>query len=863
MRCVNRHRLAIWAVALVLAPGCVAEVGPLHLELGRLRAPIEHSFGIVQRGEPLGASLLIENLGPGAVHVVGVQLAPGSETPTHRFEVEPMQQWLRPGEAHELPVRFVPLDDSRDFVSTTLTIISDTDDPDRPGTKQSVQVILTGRSMRYGLEVSPQPVDFGLVPPGTRASVEVRMSNLLDVPLTVYTPDAIDGRAALSGSDGPGAFTIDAYVGPQGDMPRGRALLEPGASLVVPAHLLAPAVSLGGHSAATWRVAGCADEVCTQTVELTGQTENNALICQPQDIDFGQVFPGLRRERSLRCFNRSGTLLNIVEVSMGPGSDRELSVGGPGAPVILPGEFVDMMASFAPTEVTFQRGGESSGTVVVRVQAGDTGLEGAATVRLFGQVGGARLEIHPNPLDFGEVAVRTALSEVITIENIGFETALIQSVEVDTMGTGLFSASTAPFSLPRGASMEYPVTFSPLQAGTFTSGLRFNSNDAVTPVHAVGLIGIGLDIPPCLYELEPAEVQFGAVRLGQQDVREIRVRNTGTGDCLVRDFRIELSPGQTSSAFALADGPAPPTRLTAGQEFRLRLRFAPVEAGNHQAWLTFYVSDPQASNPRIPLYGVGRPLIEVACPGPVTTPAGQPVSLTVQADAVGNIVSYNWAIVNAPTGGIGTPNQWSPAPPTSATESFLAFIVGLYELQATVTDDLGNQASCTTLVTAEGRGLRVTLTWNGPGDIDLHVHRGTSTAWFVDDDCYYANRSPIWNSTFPPSEGPNPELDFDNTTANGPENTRINGVQIGETYTIGAHNFARAQGRRATIQIFCGLGTVPDATLTSRALVGNESSNCSANDFWKVATVVFDSPSTCRVTPLDAYVPSRDACVSY
>jgi len=857
-----RYRLFCIVLGLVTV-SCVAEVGPLTSKLGRLQVEQVLDMGAVQVGQPQVRTLSIHNSGPGALRITGAQLGPGAEAASHRFEVADVELWLRPDESTELEVRLLALQDSGGPVQATLTIISDTEDPDNPGTKQSAQVELQGRTHRYGLAVTPQPIAFGLVSAGQRARIDVTLTNVLDSPLTVSSPDSLDGRAALHSSAGSGRLSIDAFVGPQGDLPRGRAVLEPGASMQVPALFYAPSVSLGGPATGQWRVAGCGDPACLQTVELHAETDNNALICRPEQIDFGSVFPGLERQQELRCYNRSAVPLTIVRAAIETGGDPELSLGAPDLALIPPGGVVRMPAYFRPTEQTFNEGGPSSATVVVQVVDLMSGLEGQAQVELVGQVGGARLEIRPNPLEFGEVAINTELTQRLTIENVGFEPAIVQMVEVDTSATGLYSASTTSFTVPQGATIEFPVTFSPLAAGTFTSGLRFTSNDAVTPTHAVGLVGIGLDIPPCIYELEPAEVQFGAVRIGQEQRVQVRVRNQGPGDCLARSFLIELPNGQTQSAFSLADGPAPPQRLTPGQSFVVPLRFAPVTAGNHQAWLTFYISDPQASNPRIPLYGVGRPLIEVTCPGPITTPAGQPVSLTVQADAVGNIINYEWAIVQAPTGGIGTPNQWNPAPPSSATEDFLAFIVGVYELQATVTDDQGNEAACITEVTAEGRGLRVTLTWNGPGDVDLHVHRGTTAPWFVMDDCYYANRSPVWDTSFPSSQGPNPELDFDNTNANGPENTRINDVQLGETYTIAAHNFAQAQGRRATIQIYCGSGTIADATFTSRPLAGTESSNCSANDFWKVATVVFDSAATCRVVPIDTYVPSRDACSAY
>lgn len=841
---------------------CIGKVRPLELELGRMSAVDAVEFGTVQVGDPREILLEINNPGPGSVHFLSADLSLPSRAP-YRFEVEAAEGWLHPGDVHSILIRFVALGESREVAEATLNLLSDTDDPDRPGNKQSLQVALTARAVQFGLVVAPNPVELGLVESGTQRLAEVRLTNRLDSPLQVYTPDALDGRAALFHTLGAGVFSVDAYVGPDGAMPRGRAVLAGGESLTVPVAFLAPSVSLGGDSEATWRVAGCEAAECVQSVNITASSENDALVCVPEAVDFGQVFPGLQRQQPVRCTNRSQVRLRVVSVSMRAGSDPELDADAPTQTEIDPGGSFEFSAWFRPTEVTYERGGEAVATAMVSVVDDSSGLEGSTSVSLLGQVGGAHLEIRPNPLDFGEVAINTERRDVLFIENVGFETARIQSIEPDISGTGLFRAPTAPFEIPAGATVELEVFFSPRAAGTFTSAMRLTTNDAVTPSHVVGLTGVGLDLNPCLYGLDPAEVQFGAVYLGQEALRTVTVRNVGPGDCLVRDFRVEQPAGQSAGVFALADGPSPPMRLAPGQTFTVRVRFAPADAGDQRASLTFYVSDPAASNPQIPLIAAGRPLVEVECAGAILTAAGQPVVLTAQATALGTIISYDWAIVSAPVGGIGTPDQWQPAPPNAVTETFLPFIVGVYEIQVTVLDDRGNSGGCTTEVTAEGRGLRVTLTWDGPGDVDLHVRRGLSGPWYSDNDCYYANRTPIWDVSAPVSQGQNPELDFDNTSARGPENTRINAVQVGETYTIGAHNFSNARGRSATMQIFCGGGTVPDAVFTSRPLAGVETSNCSGNDFWKVASVVFNSSVSCQVTALDTYVSSRTVCQGF
>ncbi|MBN8610516.1 MAG: hypothetical protein J0L92_08030 [Deltaproteobacteria bacterium] len=242
----------------------------------------------------------------------------------------------------------------------------------------------------------------------------------------------------------------------------------------------------------------------------------------------------------------------------------------------------------------------------------------------------------------------------------------------------------------------------------------------------------------------------------------------------------------------------------------------------------------------------------VMCPGDVTVPAGQPVSLTITSMG---ITSQSWRVVSAPEGGAETA-EWSPTPPTATTESFTPYIVGEYVIEVTGTLASGMTVTCRFRVTALPHGLRVQLRWDGAGDVDLHVHGPTtSTPWFSSpDDCYYANTSPAWGAS----------LDLDNTTADGPENINLDEPVTGSSYTIAVHNYARAAGRTASIDVFCGarMSTMPTATFTSRPLAGTAAGNCTANDFWTVARVTFTSPSTCTVTPIDTYRASSLACTA-
>ena len=96
-----------------------------------------------------------------------------------------------------------------------------------------------------------------------------------------------------------------------------------------------------------------------------------------------------------------------------------------------------------------------------------------------------------------------------------------------------------------------------------------------------------------------------------------------------------------------------------------------------------------------------------------------------------------------------------------------------------------------TLVQPEKQGdsgfFTATLTWNGSGDVDLHVSEPSG------NHIYYARK--IGQSGY---------LDVDNTVAYGPEHfvvpCDLNRSAAG-VYTIAITNYARADGRTATVQI--------------------------------------------------------------
>ncbi len=243
----------------------------------------------------------------------------------------------------------------------------------------------------------------------------------------------------------------------------------------------------------------------------------------------------------------------------------------------------------------------------------------------------------------------------------------------------------------------------------------------------------------------------------------------------------------------------------------------------------------------------------IACPADRSMLAGDTTSLALTR--TGTVSNIAWTVVTGPDGGASSA-VWNPAPPTSATETFRPIIVGAYRIRATARDGFNNPLSCEFNVTAGGRGIRVELTWDGSGDLDLHMHNQTNTAWYNNggaNDCHYARLSTSWGAV----------LDVDNVTANGPENIRVNTPTIGADYTVAVHHYANGAGRRATVKIYCGAGTTPINTFVSAPMTGNQTGNCTNNTFWRVARINADSMGGCTVTTLNTTQTSTAACNAF
>lgn len=841
---------------LFLLVGCVALVGCEDERLGVVEGELVFDevvdFQDVQVGIEATRRLTIRNEGGGVVSVAKIDRDASISGARYAFEAPSAGFEIRGGTAHELTLKFRPFEAMDEPAETVLTLQTD----DGPRT-----LTLKGRGVESGLIVTPNPVDFGTVLIDAVETIEVTITNALPQPTPIFARVS-GGIIEVDITSGTGRFDVQATPTSDGSL----GTLEPGASMTLPVRYFPQEVSGSRGDRGRFVLSNCGFDLCDVDVVLLGLATDSALRCTPASIDFGAINPQSTRTLTATCENIATETVRVQRLSLDLFSAREFTVALPQVTDVASGESFDVEITFAPTMATLSSGAPAMGTVLVEATTlgGDPLLP--IEIAVLGRAGGPKVDVTPLRLDFGLVALGTTHTKRLLVTNTGFDPLVVADVDADTAGTSAFSVSTTSFTLPVGGAQVVEAIFDPQIEGDVASSIVFDTNDLANPTPTVEVTGTGVALPPCVYTVTPPEVRFGQVPLSETPVRGFAIENTGTDACLLSDLDLLPSSSPAPASFTLVDGPLAQRMLMPGDIVNVPVRYAPSRIGTDTATVGFYISDPVDSNPTVRLFGQGEPLLQVACPAPVTTAVGTPVTLTATGQVVGaNITGYTWTITSAPTGGQGTPNQWTPDPPTAATEQFLPLLVGTYDLRVDVLDDVNRSSSCVTRVTAEGEGLTTTLHWNGSGDVDLHVHNQVTTSPWFDalNDCYYSNRNPIWDATYGQGLGANPQLDFDNTFANGPENIRISTPVLNQPYTVGVHNYSGAAGRLATIELYCGGVTTPTQVFVSNPLSGTAGGDCTINDFWRVATVTFVTPSTCVITPIDTYGPSAAACTSF
>lgn len=187
------------------------------------------------------------------------------------------------------------------------------------------------------------------------------------------------------------------------------------------------------------------------------------------------------------------------------------------------------------------------------------------------------IDIAPDLLQFGEVAIGETATAPVVVTNTGTATLQVEAQSIagpDRASFRLGSAKAMP-PVPPGGQTEIPVTFAPTEGGDKVATLVLESN---LGVFTVGLRGTATG--PVL-AISPSSVDFGAVAPDSTAERLVTLTNDGTAALTVVSVQVTgADAGSFTAPEAATVGAIPP-----GESAVLSVQFADPEPGTKQALL--------------------------------------------------------------------------------------------------------------------------------------------------------------------------------------------------------------------------------------------------------------------------------------
>ena len=559
-----------------------------------------------------------------------------------------------------------------------------------PDSPQTLDLAGTGTSANSTLSANPGSIAFGSVAVGSNSTQSITLTNTGTTSIAISQASAAGAGFSMSGL---GPMTLNA-----------------GQSTSFTAQF-APA-SAGSASGSVTITSNATNP--TMTIALSGTGTQASLSANPSSVNFGVLLVGSSATASITLTNGGTT---SVAISGGSATGTGYSISGLSATTLSAGQSTTFTAKFAPTAT-----GAATGSVSITSNAPGSPL----TIALSGTgtQSQPQLTISPASVPFGSVAVGGSASQNVTLTNSG--SGALNITSATPSGTGFSFTGLGAQTINAGASVTFPVKFSPTSAGSVTGSISISSNAPGSPA-TIALSGTGVQGQ---LTANPSTASFGNVTVGSSNSQTITLTNGGTAAVSISQVNV------SGTGFSSSGVPTLPMTLNAGASTTFNAVFAPATSGSVTGSVSLMSNAPN-SPLAIALSGSGVAATHLLTASPTSLSFnnvndGSSSSLTVTLTNTGN---SSVTISSATATGAGfsamgaagttlTPNQTA-----TMTVTFAPTTAGAVGGSVTVASNAANSPS----VALSGTGVQpvassVDLTWTASTSSDVvgyNVYRGT------------------------------------------------------------------------------------------------------------------------------------------
>ncbi len=540
-------------------------------------------LGPVQIGTTRTVDILLRNTGKATLNLEGVfKGVPYDEA----FEYELDRTSLVPNAIAVLSVKFAPLELGEQNAKLIVRSVN--------SEVEEQEIELIGEGASTSLIVDPEFLSFGSVVINSTKEMTVTLTNNSDLDANIEYQNGDKVRRCSSSQADNSVYCVglrDRQIGPDG-----RFSLKKGESTEMKVEFR-PVIA-GARESGSFFLKACEASACEIEVRLDGLSVEQGFVCDPANLDFAKVNPGSCRTMTVGCSNVANEQVTVISwdaATQGAGSTSpDFSIQPSEVRVLAEGDSMDIDVTYCPNEL-----GDDTGTLAIET---DNPRQRTVFIPLNGSGGGPDIQVLPDQLNFGLNSLISPTQRPVTIINNGVDTLEIRDARVD--GSAGFSVeSAAGTRLEPGEFATIAVTFEPFAEGPVQSSLVIASNDQDEPEVTVTLLGEGINLPPCSYEVRSPQMSFGVVERGRTVSRAIEIRNVGAHDCLISSVILQ-DPG-TDPAISLPDGDIISELIPPGAAKTIRVEFAPQRSGTHEGVLEIWISDPINPKIEVRLSGTG------------------------------------------------------------------------------------------------------------------------------------------------------------------------------------------------------------------------------------------------------------------
>lgn len=372
---------------------------------------------------------------------------------------------LGPGASFELDVRYSPT--GAPVAGTVAISVAYTDaSPEESSSRLPAGELLVPLVRRLvgepALVIAPSPLRFGVVPAGTRKTLDLSLSN------GGFGNVALDIGGVDAGSSGL------------------EVVLPPVRSMTADAGITAKITwgpKTGAYFQAELEVEVSTPRVPSARVFVDGTSLTTPLLAMTPAglLDFGEVAKGRSRRLPFDVMNQGGADLNITRIvvvdplgvlRLWRANGEGVALDGGASMVVAP-----VQREGLELELTGSVAGELNGSL--RLTSNDPAAA-VTVVPLRGTVTQPKVSVSPLTLDFGVVPQGWVVTKPIEVRNVGFGTLTVKSVGFVGGASSLYSlvnVPALPLQLSRDQRVALELQFRAETVATFKASVSVETDD--------------------------------------------------------------------------------------------------------------------------------------------------------------------------------------------------------------------------------------------------------------------------------------------------------------------------------------------------------------------------------------------------